>query len=210
MSKSLDACQVGRIKQWLFHTDVLSSFWFEAVKMNNMMCIMCFWAIQTEKAKASMLKHFGCVEMFFLPCITAQEALMGSAYVACQTGRKIAGQGNGNANVDNCGRTSAKRCDAGAIWHLLMRLCDDGLVWNGFLTRLRAALSRLTDSVSWERLMVFPMYTRPHVRFSIQTACVVLQEWLQSIAMLLVVFMVIETVGVIYGSEGSFIMFYAT
>lgn len=37
--------------------------------------------------------------------ISAQGALMGGA--CRQTGRKIAGQGNDNANVNNCGRTSS-------------------------------------------------------------------------------------------------------
>lgn len=38
--------------------------------------------------------------------ISTQLALMGGTYVVCQTGRKIAGQGNDNANVNNCGWTS--------------------------------------------------------------------------------------------------------
>lgn len=40
---------------------------------------------------------------------------MGSAYVVCQTGRKIARHGNGNGNVNSCGRTSAELCDVGSI-----------------------------------------------------------------------------------------------
>lgn len=154
------------------------------------MCHVCFGK---TKRKASSQNIFHTWQHLFFAHIGTQEALMRSAYVVCQTGRKIAGQGNSNANVNNCGRTSSTRCDVGAIWHLLMWLRDDGLVWNGFRTRLPAALSRLTDSVSWERLMVFPMYTRPHVRFSIQTACLVLQESLRSIAMPLV-FMMVESV----------------
>lgn len=196
MFKSLHACQVGTIK--LLNTDVLSSSCFVAIKLNKMMCDMCLYFWQDKQKRNSFYFH-----------ISAQEALMGSAYVVCHTGRKIAVQGNGNANVNNCGRTSAQRCDVGAIWHLLMRPCNDGLVWNGFLTRLRAARWRLTDSVSWELLMVFPMHTRPHVRFSVQTACLVLQESLWSIAMILV-FMVAESVCVICGSEGSSNRLYST
>lgn len=54
--------------------------------------------------------------------------------------------------------------------------------------------------------MVFPMYTRPHVRFSIPTACLVLREPLRSMAMVHVVFMVIECVCVIFVRNGSFII----
>lgn len=55
----------------------------------------------------------------------------------------------------------------------------------------------------------FSMYTRPHVRFSIHAACLVLQESLQSIVMLrLVVSGWLKCV--ICGSVGSFNMLHET
>lgn len=58
MFMSVDACQVGGITQWLFNTDVLVSFRFVAIKLNKMMYIMYFLAMQKDNANATSRNIF--------------------------------------------------------------------------------------------------------------------------------------------------------
>lgn len=69
-------------------------------------------------------------------------------------------------------------------------------MWNGFLARLQGEQHSCVDRFYVLRALDrFSMYTRAHVRLSIHAAGLVLQESLQSIAMLLSsCFRVVESV----------------